>query len=153
MNNRQNIYKIVAIFLIIDQLIKVIIKRTMSLYQEITIIPKFFSLIYVKNTGAAFSILSNATFLLIILSVIFILLLDKYIKKEESKFTKLSIVSLGMILGGIFGNLMDRLLYRSVIDYLSFTFFGYQFAIFNLADIGITVGALLLLIDMWKRRD
>lgn len=153
MKNRQKIYKIVSIFLILDQIIKILIKTKMNLYQEIIIIPNFFSLLYVKNSGAAFSILSNSTFLLIVLSVIFILFLDKYIKKENNKFDRLTIISFGIIMGGIFGNLMDRLLYHSVIDYLSFNIFGYPFAIFNLADIGITIGAVLLVIGLWKNKE
>ena len=50
--------------------------------------------------------------------------------------------------GGIIGNLFDRILYKSVIDYLSFNIFNYNFPVFNLADIGITVGAILLIIDL-----
>ena len=50
--------------------------------------------------------------------------------------------------GGIIGNLFDRVLYKSVIDYLSFNIFNYSFPVFNLADIGITVGAILLIIDL-----
>ena len=62
--------------------------------------------------------------------------------------TNLSIISLGLMTGGIIGNLFDRILYKSVIDYLSFNFFGYSFPVFNLADIGITVGAALLILDL-----
>ncbi len=152
MKNRQQIYNVVAIVFIIDQIIKIIIKHTMNLYQEISIIPNFFSLCYVKNTGAAFSILEDATLLLIAISVIFIILIDKSIKKEEQNLSKLSIISLGMIIGGIFGNLIDRILYRSVIDYISFSFGKYHFPIFNIADIGITVGVVLLIIDMIRRK-
>ena len=85
-------------------------------------------------------------FLIVIISVVFLVVLDLYIKKEK-KFDKLSIISLGMIMGGIFGNLIDRIIYHSVIDYLSFTIFNYSFPIFNLADIGITVGVFLLIIN------
>ena len=113
---------------------------------------KFFSFCYVKNSGAAFSILEDATLLLIIISVLFILLIDNTIKKEYRNLSNLSIISLGMIIGGIFGNLIDRIIYRSVIDFISFSFGNYHFPIFNIADIGITVGVFLLLVDLWKRR-
>lgn len=152
MKNREQVYKWVAMTFMLDQIIKIIIQRTMNYYQEIKLIPNFFSLYYVRNSGAAFSILENATLLLIIISVLFIILIDKSIKKEEQNLDKLSIISLGIILGGIFGNLIDRILYKSVIDYLSFSFGSYHFPIFNVADIGITVGVVLLLIDMWIRR-
>ena len=152
MKIRQNIYNIVAIVLMLDQLIKIIIQKNMELYQEISIIPKFFSLYYVQNTGAAFSLLEDATLLLIVISVVFILLIDNAIKKEEKNLDKLSIISLGMILGGIFGNLMDRILYHSVIDYISFSFGKYHFPIFNIADMGITIGVFLLVVDILKEK-
>ena len=59
---------------------------------------------------------------------------------------KTEIISIGIILGGIVGNLIDRIVYGNVIDYLSFKLFGYDFAVFNFADIGIVVGVILLLI-------
>lgn len=145
MNKKEDIYKITAIVLILDQFIKFMINKFIDLNTKITVIPKVFSIFHVRNTGAAFSILENNTLLIIIISVIFIIVLDQYIKKEK-KFNKLSILSLGMIMGGIFGNLMDRIIYHSVVDYLSF----FKFPIFNLADIGITIGAILLIISMLK---
>lgn len=153
MKNRNKVYSVAIILLFFDQLSKLIIQRSMSLYQEIKIIPNFFSLCYVKNTGAAFSILEDATLFLIMLSIVFVLIIDKYIKKEVETFSKLSIIAFGIIIGGIFGNLLDRVMYRSVIDFLSFQFGNYNFPIFNIADIGITVGVFILLIDMWKRRN
>lgn len=147
MKTRQDIYKLTTIIFIIDQWIKLMISHTMSEYDKIVIIPNFFKIYYVKNKGAAFSILENNTLFLIIISVLFIIILDKMIKKEKS-FTKLSCVSLGMIMGGVFGNLMDRIIYHSVIDYLSFRIITYDFAVFNIADIGITVGTFLLLLSI-----
>ena len=58
-----------------------------------------------------------------------------------------------MVIGGIVGNLVDRILYGAVIDYLSFDFFGYSFPIFNIADIGITIGFLILVIDIFRGDD
>lgn len=152
MNSRQKIYQITSVFLIFDQFFKLLVNNCLNLHQEIKIIPHFFSIYYVKNTGAAFSILKDSTTLLIIVSVIFIIILDKLIKKEEN-INKLGILSLGCILGGIFGNLIDRILHHGVIDYLSFTIFNYDFPIFNLADIGITVGIVVLMISMLIEKD
>ena len=151
-NNRKNIYKIVGLVFALDQILKAIIQHTLNENQIVKVIPNFFSITFVKNTGAAFSILEDATLLLIIISVVFIILIDNTIKKEEQNLDKLSIIALGMIIGGIFGNLIDRILFRSVIDYISFQFGSYYFPIFNIADIGITVGVGLLLLDLWKRR-
>lgn len=153
MKNRKKIYIIMTITMILDQLSKLIIQKTMNLYQGIKIIPNFFSIIYVKNTGAAFSILEDATIILVILSVIFLIGLNQYMKKEESNLNGLTTFSFGIMIGGVFGNLIDRILYKSVIDFLSFNIIGYNFPIFNIADIGITIGVALLLLDMWKRRN
>ncbi len=146
MKNREDIYKITSIFFIIDQLIKVLVQKYMNLFDRVVVIPRFFSLYYVKNTGAAFSILENKSFLLILISVVFIVVFHEYIRREE-KFTKMSIIASGLILGGIFGNLFDRIIYSAVIDYLDFTIFSYDFPVFNLADTGITVGIGLLMLD------
>lgn len=147
MKSRENIYKITAIILMLDQFIKILVNRYMDLGSSIKIIPNFFSLFYLKNTGAAFSILEDSTILLVIISAIVIVLLDRYIKKEKN-FTKLSEVGLGLIMGGIFGNLIDRIIHHGVIDYLSFRIFNYNFPVFNLADMTIVIGVGLLLISM-----
>lgn len=151
MKTREDIYKITSIILMLDQFIKILINKYMELGSGINIIPNFFSLIYIKNTGAAFSILKDNTFILTITSVIIIIILDRFIKKEEN-LNKLSIISFGLIMGGIFGNLIDRIIHHGVIDYLSFKIFNYHFPIFNLADITIVGGVFLLLISMIKER-
>lgn len=147
MNNKGKMYFITCIVLLLDQIVKIIVNNCMPLYDEIKIIPNFFSIYYVKNTGAAFSILENNTTFLIFLTVIFILIIHKYIK-NETNITKLSSISFGLILGGMFGNLIDRIIHAGVIDYLSFEFFSYGFPIFNIADIGITLGVSIMLIEM-----
>ena len=155
MNKKSFIYSISFIVLLLDQIIKLVVMNNMNLHQEIKIIPNFFSLYYVENPGAAFSILGNQTMLLIIVSVVCLILIKEYIKKDK-EFSNLSIISLGMIIGGTIGNLFDRILYKAVIDYLAFDIFKYSFPVFNLADIAITVGAGLLLlsyfIDNFKKK-
>lgn len=151
MKNREDIYKITSIILMLDQFIKLIINNSMDLYQQIKIIPNFFYIFYVQNTGAAFSILEDNTFILIIISTIIIVILDRTIKKEK-EFKTLEVISLGMIMGGIFGNLMDRIVHHAVIDYLAFQIFKYDFPVFNLADIGITVGVALMIISLIKEK-
>ncbi len=155
MNKKSFIYSISFIVLLLDQIIKLVVMNNMELHQEIKIIPNFFSLYYVENPGAAFSILGNQTLLLIIVSVVCLILIKEYIKKEK-ELSNLSIISLGMIIGGTIGNLFDRILYKAVIDYLAFDIFKYSFPVFNLADIAITVGAGLLLlsylIDNFKKK-
>lgn len=132
---------------IIDQIIKLILKFNMKVGNTVNIIPNFFKLEYLQNTGAAFSSFEGMRYILIIISLLIFVLIIKYIKKNEIS-RKLEIIPLGMILGGLVGNLIDRVFYGYVIDYLSFTIFGYSFAVFNLADSFIVVGVILLVIDV-----
>ena len=145
MKNKKNIYIIAIIYLMIDQIVKIIVRTKMELYQEIKIIPKLFSLYYVENDGAAFSILGNQTIFLIIISIICLIILNKFILEEE--LPKNSLIPLGCLLGGIVGNLIDRIIFKSVTDYLSIFIFKYSFPVFNIADIGITVGTALLILN------
>lgn len=144
MSNKHKIYKLMGILFSIDQIIKIIIRHNINELQEIVIIKNFFSLTYVNNSGAAFSILENSTLLLVLISVFIIILLNNYIKKEAEQLKKVEIISLGLLLGGIFGNLIDRIINKQVTDYLSFNIFNYGFPIFNFADICIVIGTLLL---------
>ena len=145
MKNKEKIYTISSILLIFDQLVKMIVRIKLNLYEELTIIPNFFSIYYLKNKGAAFSLFTNHTIFLIIIGIVAIILLDRFITKEKS-LNNISKFSLGIIIGGILGNLVDRIWHNAVIDYFSFTIFGYSFPVFNIADIGITIGALILII-------
>ena len=84
MNKKKLIYSISFIVLLLDQLIKVLVVNNMDLHQEINIIKNFFSIYYVKNTGAAFSILGNQTLLLIVVSCLCLIIIKEYIKKEKN---------------------------------------------------------------------
>lgn len=143
--NKNKVYLTSVLVLLIDQIVKLLIKTNMNLNEEISIIPNFFSIQYLKNTGAAFSILENQTILLAITSIICISVIIYYLKKEENLTTAMYL-SFGLVLGGILGNLIDRIVYQGVIDFLSFQIFNYNFPVFNIADIGITIGVLLLII-------
>lgn len=147
MQNKKYLYPTACIVIILDQLIKFIISHHLKLYQEIKIIKNFFSLYYVRNTGAAFSILENNTTFLIVISVLFIVVLHNFIKKE-SNISIINQIAIGLILGGVFGNLIDRIVYQSVIDYLLFLIGNHSFPVFNLADMGITIGSIILLINI-----
>ena len=148
MKNKEEIFKTLTIVLLLDQIVKLIICQKMKVNQLITIIPKFFSLFYVKNTGAAFSILKNNTSLIVIISCIVLSIIDWYIKQNR-QFSKIEKLALGLITGGIVGNLIDRVLHHAVIDYFYFQFGSYDFPIFNIADIAITVGVTLMIVDMF----
>ena len=147
--NKEKIYSISAIVIIIDQIIKILISTKMKLNAEIEVIPNFFSIVFVKNKGAAFSILQDQKIFLVIISLLVLFFLNRYIDKNKL-FNKYSIISLGFIIGGIIGNLLDRLIQDGVIDYLSFQISKYFFPVFNLADSFIIIGIILMLISIIK---
>ncbi len=132
------------LLLLADLIMKYVIKTYLT--KTITIIPNFFYLTYTENEGAAWGIFQGKTYLLIGISILcFIVLLREVITKQNSKITSISYM---FILGGLVGNLFDRIFYGYVTDYLQFTFGNYSFPIFNLADIVIVVGIFLLLIEI-----
>ena len=96
----------------------------------------------VTNTGAAFSIFSGGSVLFILIAIGVLFYIDRFIVTDVDHFLYIS-----LIIGGILGNLVDRLLYGEVLDFLSFRFGSYYFPIFNLADTFICVGVFLLIID------
>ena len=134
------------IFIIIDVVVKVVVSNCIGLYDTIKVIPGFFNLTYVRNTGAAFSIMENNRMLFIIIGLVAIFLIYKFLIKDKY-LNKLRIISYSMLLGGIMGNMIDRILYGYVIDYLSFNLFGFNAPIFNLADTFIVVSVILIFIN------
>ena len=146
---KDKIFQICAAGLIIDQFIKFLVTYNMKLGSIITIIPNFFEIYYLQNKGAAFSSFQGMRYVLILVSLI--ILFGMLIHIKNTNITKkVEIISLGFIMGGLIGNLIDRILYGYVIDYLSFTFFGYSFAVFNFADILITSGVYIYIISCIK---
>lgn len=149
MKSKQKIYSIASIVIMVDLILKFIVSSKLVENDIIKVIPNLFSIYYLKNTGAAFSILQDSTPFLVILSALILLVLNNYIDKEKD-LNKISEISLGMVIGGIFGNMIDRIINHSVTDFISFRIFNYNFPVFNIADIGITVGVFLLLISILK---
>lgn len=144
---------IIAVLLtIIDQISKLFITRLMNVKHSIKIIDNFFYLTYTHNQGAAFSILTGQRIFLIIITILIIILLLSYLKKNFPK-DKLTKFSFALILGGSLGNLIDRIVRGSVIDFLDFKIFSYNFPIFNLADTFITIGVILLIIITFRKED
>lgn len=133
------------LFIIIDQLSKLLIDLNMNLNENIVIINNFFSLNYVHNYGAAFSIFIGARYLFILITIIALMFIYFYLLKGKTlKFYEIFIYAL--LIGGIIGNLIDRILYGYVLDFLSFKIFNYNFAIFNIADSFIVISIILLII-------
>jgi len=130
--------------LIIDLTTKYLIFSKLSIDKTYVIIKDFFKIDPVKNNGAAFSILENQNIFLISVSVIILIYLLYLLNKQTNKF--INYFSFGLLIGGLFGNLVDRLFLGYVRDFFSFKIFSYNFAIFNFADIAIVIGALILFV-------
>jgi len=151
MEMNRKIFIISITCLIIDQISKVIIDSALKIGTEVHVIKGFFNLTRIGNTGAAFSILEGRTIILAILSIATIFMLLWYMK--SFKETKLGNLSFGLVVGGILGNFIDRLFLGYVRDFLSFNIFGYGFPVFNIADVCIVVGVILLIVCMFRGDD
>jgi signal peptidase II len=135
---------------ILDQVIKYIITSNINLNTSHVIINNFFSLTYVHNIGAAWSILAGNRFLLIAIGIITLGVLYYFFVKNK-KISLFEMLTYGILAGGILGNLVDRIVWGYVRDYLHFTPFGYQFPIFNLADIFIFTSIVTITIkSLWE---
>ena len=137
------------IFLLLDQIVKFLVSNYIDLGESISIIPSFFHFTYVQNTGAAWSILEGNTVFLIFASFSAIGLVYYFLLKDK-KIEKIEEVGYGILLGGILGNLVDRIFLGYVIDFIHFIFGSYQFPVFNIADIGIVIGTFIIVFIMIK---
>ena len=145
---KKKIIIISSIFIIIDQLIKLLVRNTLMDIEKV-IIPNFFYLTGVKNTGGAFSILSNNTILLAIIGIIVVGVLVYYLSKKKS-INNIEVVAYSILIGGVIGNFIDRIVFNGVYDYIGLIFGSYYYPIFNLADIGIVIGIILLILLEFK---
>ncbi len=139
------------LFLSIDIISKLIIDNFFNLNETKVIINNFFSLTKVYNTGASWNILTGYRLILIIITLIILVLLILY--QNKFKENKRNILAFSLLYGGIIGNLLDRLIYGYVIDFLDFNIFGYDYPVFNIADICIVFGIILLVIAILKKED
>ncbi len=145
------------IIIVIDQLTKYYFQVTLSAHGSMTIIEDFFYLTYAKNTGAGWSLFSGHTEILAIISIIMTaIFLWLFIK--ENKANKLHLWCYSLLIAGALGNCIDRIWLGYVRDFLDFYIFGYDFPIFNVADIAVTFGAIILIyifiseeFNLWKK--
>ncbi len=134
---------IIVLSVLLDQLTKHLVLQNIPLYSNVPVLDGVFHFTYVENKGAAFGILSDARWVFMVISVVaiaaFIVYLIKW--KPENMLLK---VSLSLIIGGGIGNMIDRVLRGSVVDFIEVEFM--QFAVFNVADIFVCVGCGLMML-------
>lgn len=136
--------------IVVDQITKVYVMQAMRLHESIPVIPNFFSITYIRNPGAAFGFLSSSSgsfrFVFFGLTSIFAMGLLGTILVRMPKHDWMGQLSVAAILGGAIGNLLDRLRYGEVIDFLDFYVDAYHWPAFNVADSAITVGVVFLIL-------
>lgn len=136
----------------IDQATKAMVKAKLPLHESITVIPGFFDLTHVRNTGAAFGMLDNTDFpykpaLMVLVALIALGAVASYALTLPST-QRIARFGLALILGGAVGNLIDRATMGYVVDFVDVYFRGVHFWAFNVADSAITVGVVLMLLDV-----
>ena len=141
---RKKIFIISSIILFIDIISKRLVVNFMIEDESIEIIKNFFSLTYAKNEGVAFSLMDGYVPLIIVSTIIVLFMIFKYIKNNDISCS--DIIGYSFVIGGAIGNLIDRVVYGYVVDFLDFNIFGYNYPIFNLADTFIVVGVIILIV-------
>lgn len=144
------LFILAAIVLILDQVSKFIICRTMLPGESSPVIENIFHLTHVQNKGAAFGLFPNQTLFFISITLLTILPILFFHQRLAKKGGSLS-WALGLILGGALGNLIDRIRLKAVIDFLDFSLKGHHWPSFNIADSAITIGAVILLFSIFRK--
>lgn len=152
MKSRYTLFSVIAIVgIVVDQITKIFVDRSMQLYDSIPVFENFFHFTYVRNKGAAFSFLSNASwrlpFFITVSIVAAVVILIAFRKLRDDQ--KIAHTSLALIFSGAVGNLIDRVRLGEVIDFLDAHWYRHHWPAFNIADSLICVGVFLLAIDMF----
>ena len=119
--------------------------------KKIIIIKDLLSISYCKNYGAAWSLFNHRVSGLILVSIVILIFLIKY--KQSFILNVRNKIAFGLVFGGLFGNLIDRIIHGFVKDFISAIIFNYHFPVFNIADIAIVIGMILILIAVLKKED
>lgn len=151
------VLSIAAIVLVFDQVTKWYIRRTVGLYESIVVLDSFFHITHVRNAGGAFSLFAEAPSalrlpFLVLVSIAAVVALLIFVRRVEPT-QRLLLFGLGAILGGAFGNLVDRILSGEVTDFLDFHWRGWYWPAFNVADSFISTGMVILLLYSFLERD
>jgi signal peptidase II len=141
---------IIGIILLLDQVTKYIIEEHVRLFEVIPVIPGFFNITQVRNKGAAFSLFAGApeafrSLFFTTVTIVAIVVIVLLIRKTNER---LLMVAFSLIAGGAVGNLIDRVRYGEVVDFIQWYVKSYYWPSFNVADSAITVGVCLLAVDM-----
>jgi signal peptidase II len=161
MKYRLSPFLIAAAVFLLDRITKIIIKAELSTFDTVRIIPGFFNIVHTENAGVAFGLFADSAgplraVILIGLSAAVLALVTTVLLKplkagEHANW--LMRIALSLVLGGALGNLYDRIVHGTVTDFVEVYADTHYFPAFNVADSCITIGAVLLIIDMLRTRD
>ncbi len=155
-NNRYyKISSLIILSIFFDQFSKFWIRNNIESYNEIELIGSFFTLIRVENSGAFLGMGSELSYipkliLLIIFPIVVLVAVSIYTYKDK-KLDNLSLVGFSLIIGGGVANIFDRVVYGSVTDFLYINLGFFKTGIFNIADLSVTTGIILILIASFKK--
>jgi signal peptidase II len=141
---------IMGIVLVLDQFTKYVVESRIRLYDVIVIIPGFFNITHVRNKGAAFGILSNLpefwrSMFFIAVTIVAVAVVIAFIVKTRER---LPVYAFSLIAGGAMGNVIDRIRYGEVIDFIQWYVKSHYWPSFNVADSSITIGVVMLAVEM-----
>ncbi len=143
---------VTAVLLVLDQATKLYVDSHFRLHESVTVLENFFHFTYVRNKGAAFGIFADSAIRIpffITISLVAAVGILWYLRRlKESQ--KLVGFSLALIFSGAIGNLIDRVRFGEVIDFIDVHWYQYHWPAFNVADSAISIGVTLLLIDLWR---
>ena len=149
---RPLLVSVVGVVVILDQVVKALVRPRLELHESIDVISGFFSLTRVHNTGAAFGLMNNIDFplnaaVLALLQTAALIGLTVYVARL-APHQRLTRLGLSFVIGGAIGNLIDRVIYGYVLDFFDFYSGGWHFWAFNVADAAINIGVALMILDM-----
>jgi signal peptidase II len=159
LSRRVSPFVIAFCILLLDYISKSFVRLHMALMDMLTVIPGYFNIVHAENPGIAFSLLAEARgfwrdALLIGFSAVVLIAISAFlIRDTQGSQSRMLRTGLGLILGGALGNLVDRVAHGTVTDFVEVHWAQHYFPAFNVADSAITIGACLLLLDMWRTRE
>lgn len=143
---------IAGVIIALDQLTKYIVQQTLPLYQPVEVWGEFFRLTYIYNPGAAFGLHVGAfsRYIFLALTVACVIVLYVWFRATPAS-DRLRLIAISLVTAGAIGNFIDRVRSaRGVVDFLDVGFGDVRWPVFNIADIGVTIGAVLLAISLWR---
>jgi signal peptidase II len=152
-------FLIAAAVVLLDRFTKDLIKSRFSLWDSLSVVPGFFNIVHTENPGIAFGLLADTSnpwrdVLLIGFSIAVLVVISAVLLQPRPGAQNWVLrLGLALVLGGAFGNLYDRIVHKTVTDFVEVHWDKYFFPAFNVADSAITVGACFLLLDMWRARE